>query len=345
VAALAWTPVAGVSGGYSAPDPDNPGQYLYYGPDQQVYRDAYPGEVHPGDVSKDKVGTLSTVLQQYPGSSKGGSTTQSGAADGGAGTSAPGQSALQPSYLSTLFPNGIPQDTAATVGSVPSVGTSTVTAPSTSSIVDSIQAGLAPQFAQQDQAETEALANAGIVGGSTTGALGALGLQQQQQAMSEEAPYILQGDQMGLTAQQTNAGNTLTASEQNAGNALSGGEFNASSENAAGNNNVANELGAGEFDIGQGTNASEYLAGIQNQDYLSQLGLQGNVITEGEGAQTGAYQPVYSQPSAPNYTGLASAIAPQPANNTISPNANEEDYSGDSEANAYNPYGATVGGD
>ncbi len=57
---------------------------------------------------------------------------------------------------------------------------------------------LAPLFKQQDLAEQESLADAGIVGGSTSGAMGALGLQQEQQGMGEMAPYLMQGLGMEL---------------------------------------------------------------------------------------------------------------------------------------------------
>lgn len=372
--AIAWQPITTAQGtqGYTAPDPNNPGQYLYYGPDQQVYRDSYPGEVQPGDVGKDKVGPLQQILASYPGSSAGGKVASSAPA----AASGSGVSSLQPTYLSQLFPNGLPQATAATAApssevtaptaaampnvNAPRAATQTAATalnsggPSTSAITDSITAAMQPQFAQQDQAETEALANAGIVGGSTTGAMGALGNQQQQQLISAIAPYIMQGydlSQTDMLANQSalNAGNQFNASalnsgaqfnagnentdllanqsagnqvnEFNAGNANTDAlanqastnqvnEFNAGAQNANSQFNISDLIKGGMYDSGLEAQQADTLAGYQNQDYLAQLGLQGNLIDAGAGATASSYQPIYQQAAAPNYSGFASALAP-----------------------------------
>ena len=256
VAAAGWTPFRLANGdtGYTEPDPSKPGQYLYHGPDGKIYPTSGPGK------------------QEAPGTASTGNVN-----DASSGTGAAAASPLQPTYLSQLFPNGLPTATAA----------QDTTSPSTSSIVDSISQALQPTFKQGQRGLTEALANAGIVGGSTVGAEGALANQQQQQATSAEAPYILQGDQMGQTA------------------ALA----NQSATNAANQFNVSNAINGGMYDSSLQAQQADTLAGYQNQDYLEQLGLQGNVITNGQTGQTSAYQPVYQQPSQSNYGGLASSIA------------------------------------
>src|SRR5271156_6744367 len=99
---------------------------------------------------------------------------------------------------------------------------------------------LQPQFGQQDAALTDSLADAGIVGGSTAGAMGNLANQQQ---LTE------QGD--AQSALMSLLGLNLNQSEFNAGEGTQSGEFNASAFNA-------NE---------------DQLAGYQNQDYLTQMGL------------------------------------------------------------------------
>lgn len=301
-------------------------------------------------------------------------------------------SALQPTYLSQLFPNGLPQASASTVGGVPQInapqaaysgdvsaqnvnGAGPVSATnaiasllgpgaSTSDITRSIMSALEPQFAQQQRGLTEGLANAGIVGGSTTGAVGALGLQQQEQSLAQMAPYILQGLQMqqqrdlsnqgsqnetsrfnaGLDTQtatsnrdaanqvgefnssqslaaqsanqaardqvaQYNAGLGFNAQAANQGTALAGSEFNAGVQNASDQFNIGNQIRGGMFDIGNQMAAQSQLANIQNQDYLTQLGLRANVVSAGQGATAGAYQPIFQQPAPSNYGGLASAIA------------------------------------
>lgn len=163
---------------------------------------------------------------------------------------------LQPSYLSSQFPNGIPQANAATVGGVPSiqpgqvpgfgqvgapaqvnaqtingipqVNAQQVTGPqsivsqmggaqaySPQAAIQAAQAYLMPQFQQQDNALTEALANAGIVGGTTGKALGDLGSQQQTTLANQIQPFIQQEQSLHQSATTTDNANSIQTSIAN----------------------------------------------------------------------------------------------------------------------------------
>ncbi len=146
---------------------------------------------------------------------------------------------------------------------------------STSDIQQSIMKGLLPQFDQQNRALTEGLANAGIVGGSTTGAIGALGNQQQEQAMSQMSQYIMQGLQMQQQRDLANQGAQNTNSMFNANLDTSTATGNRDSALSASEANAANSLQASianqnaksrnsEFNAGLGFNAASQNQGAAN---------------------------------------------------------------------------------
>lgn len=164
------------------------------------------------------------------------------------------QSNLTPSYLSSILPGG----------QIPTVNPIDV--------IGATEGYMLPQFQQQDQALQEALANAGIVGGSTGKAFADQGTQQQLALMNAVQPFLQ---------------NTALANQ----NAI---------------------LGASEFQAGQGTNAGISAANMANQDWLAQMGAQGGLSGQGMGILGGSFQPNYQQPAQVNYSGLASSFAPQP---------------------------------
>lgn len=216
---------------------------------------------------------------------------------------------LTPTYLSQLLGGTNPQSSTSTVGNIPQEQASTV---DTSDMVQRVLAGLAPQFKQQNLGLTESLANAGIVGGSTGGAVTQQGLQQQAEAAGQIQPMI-------LSALQGNQQATQGASRDNASNALNAGEYNAGAENANSQFDVSNQIKNAMFDASQGTQAGATLAGFQNQDWLAQLQAQSNLSGARAGGVAGAYQPVYQQPAQTNYGGLASAFAPTPTASSGTP--------------------------
>lgn len=169
---------------------------------------------------------------------------------------------ISPEYLAQLFPGGMPTSNVNTDPSQEITG---------------ILNNLLPLFGQQQHGLSDALANAGIVGGSTAGAFGDLSRAQTSQATADVAPLMQVAQQMGLNQ-----------SEFNTGNALRSGEFDASTFNQM----------------------LSQMLGFQNTDWLAQLQGQYGMASGAAGSQAGAYQPVFSQPSSPNYMQLGSAFAP-----------------------------------
>lgn len=191
---------------------------------------------------------------------------------GGVPTSSPAQvagmpfiSAQQISQLPSMVAatmGGAPQMNPALVGAVPQPGAERVGGlpqmdPNTidpSSVTKQILAGLSPQFAQQNHALDESLANAGIVGGSSAGAHVQQGLQQQNEATAAIAPYIMQAETQNQAAknrgQEFNIGNTLQqrVADVSSGNEMS--RFNAGNVLQALFGNQAAMNRGQEFNIG-----------------------------------------------------------------------------------------------
>lgn len=161
---------------------------------------------------------------------------------------------------------GLPSATAAQVGNVPSV-----TPPSLPNFASTVLAGLQPTFAQEDNALSNELADAGIVGGGAPGAMQQLQLQQGAQAQGAIQPGLI--DIAGLNTQ---------AQEANQGSALNASEFNAGAQNQA-----------QQFDI----NNILQLLGMQNTDWLSQLGAASGFAGGGLNALTSAFNPMFYNPS------------------------------------------------
>ena len=188
---------------------------------------------------------------------------------------------LSPGYLSQLFPNGIPQ--------APSPQQVNVDTSSTG-ITNAIMSSLQPLFQQQQLGLTQNLANAGIVGGSTAGAETDLANNQNTQAVGQIAPYIMQG--MGLNLQQ--------------------GEFNSNMGAANTQYNIDNAIKSAMYDTGNYNQFLSQQIGNQNNDWLAQLQAQTALNQQGMSGQTSSFQPVFTQPTPVNFSGLGSALAPTP---------------------------------
>lgn len=194
-----------------------------------------------------------------PGGSGGPAMTQQGA---------PQQSpyGISPTYLEQLLNMQSMMLNPSLVGNVPYISPTQFTGAVTSAMM--------PQFKQQDQALRGSLADAGIVGGSTTGAVGALGDQQQTQLAGQISPMI----------QQIMQGNQQTA--------LNAGEFNANAANNMGQFDVGTIMNAGQFDANAFNQFLQTGMGFQNQDWLAQLGAMSGMF-QGLG---NAFDPIYQQP-------------------------------------------------
>jgi len=181
------------------------------------------------------------------------------------------QSMFTPSYVTDMFGGGIPTSSPAQVGGIPGIDPTALT--------QQILKSLAPQFAQQNHGLTEALANAGIVGGSTGGAMAQLGLQQQSQAQGDIQPLIMQ------------------ALQANQGTALNAGEFNAGQQNQVQQFDIGNMIRAAMGNSQDYNQMAQMYGGMQNQDWLSQLGAATNLSTAGAGAQASSFNPIYQPPA------------------------------------------------
>ena len=212
-----------------------------------------------------------------PGYMQPGATAGSGAPPAAPGTQGP----FSPTYLSQLFPGGIPTSSPSTVSGIPSLDPTTVT--------NNILAGLQPGFAQQQQGLNEALASAGVMGGGGIGAENNLMLQQGLQSLSATAPYVMQG------------------MEGNQNAALNAGEFNAGAQNNAQQFDINNLIHSAMFDIGTQSGAQNNLAGMQNADWLAQM----NAMQSGYYGAANAFQGNYQQPapSTGGYANLASGLS------------------------------------
>jgi hypothetical protein len=68
------------------------------------------------------------------------------------------------------------------------------------------------------------------------------------------------------------------------------------------NEAMSRQAGLSEFDASQYNTANLDVLGMNNQDWLAQLGLQS------PGQYAGAYDPIYSQPGGTDFTGFGSGI-------------------------------------
>ena len=170
---------------------------------------------------------------------------------------------------------------------------------------------------------------------TTQDSANSLQTQEANQGANLTAAQLNQGNALqaqgmnqnaNLTAQQTN----LSAAEQqmlarlqaqmqaqqlNQGAAMQTGQFNVGQANTAMAQNIQNLLNTGQIDAATYNQMLSQISGMQNQDWLAQLGAQTNVATAGMGAQVNAFNPNYQQPSGGGFSGLASAFA-QPPNYT-----------------------------
>lgn len=255
---------------------------------------------------------------------------------------APNFSSVSPTYMSQLFPNGLPQAQANTVGSVPQASASTAT-PYTQTATGVSTQGLGPEamiaqilgaeqpiYGQQSQALKNNLASAGIVGGSMAGAQNDLSMSQLQQSLAAIAPYEQTAQQTRLGANEFNAGAQNTAAGANASALNSNSQFNAgalnnmsqyntsnlvntnnlnsSILNANSQFNTNNALNAGQVDANASNTILGQLLGFQNQDYTTQLNNQEALQQAQMTGVNAAGAPVYQQPSQPSFGNLAGAF-------------------------------------
>jgi len=262
---------------------------------------------------------------------------------------APNQS-VTPATIQGQFPGGLPSYTPSGVANQPSVtaqqimGTSvnpTTIDPNMS--IAATEAYLQPQFQQQDAALTANLANAGIVGGTAPQAQAQLGQQQQTTLQNDIQPFLQAGalanqstNLQGQLANQSNAFNVATANQGanlnaqqfNVNTGLQGSEYNATAQNQAQQFNIQNLLQTGQIDAATANQMMQYVMGMQNQDWLAQLGAQTNLATTAEGGQNAAFNPTYQQPPQINLGGFGTAVGsafqvPQPQQQSPNQNQNQ----------------------
>ena len=267
--------------GEQAPDPDHPGQYLYYGQDGTVYRNSYPGEVHPGDVASSKVGTRASIDKQYQTDQYTGKST----APSSSSSSGSSSNAVSPAYIN---PASVPQLNAKTVGALPSVAAQSVKGATAAPVANidaqgimnssglstedlsggdfstAIMNMLAPQFKNQQQQMNESLASAGISGGSTAGAQTELANAQNSQAQGLLQPELLQLLGLQNTRDTTVAGDLLAGATQNQNTQSANNQFNAGQLNQVGEFNSGQNLAAQDTNQATNLGAQEYNAGQQN---------------------------------------------------------------------------------
>lgn len=272
----------------------------------------------------------------------------------------PAAGQLTPAYLSQLFPNGIPQ-----AGAFQAPSPEQVQAPNlvnqimqasgqlpqvqSSSVLDKIggQLGgnaleqnvvkaMGAQFAGNQHALDESLANAGIVGGSTTGANVDLANSENTQLAGVLAPIEQTSQNQILSAAQGDQSNAQTASGQNVGNAVSTGnnslqaimqaylanqaannqtgQFNTGQANQLGEFNTSNQLQAGNSDVNAANNLQSQQLNIQNQDWLQQLIGQQQLASGGAAGQTNAFTSTFVNPASTSLSGFVPNISmPSPA--------------------------------
>lgn len=165
---------------------------------------------------------------------------------------------------------------------------------------NAVTQALMPQFQQQQGALTAQLANAGIVGGPSGAASSALSGQQQQTLQAAIQPLIQQYASLGLQGALANQGA-----------ALQGSQFNAQQQNALNEYNASNLINTSLANAGSYNNMAQYLAGLQNNDWLAQLQAQTGLQEATAGGTAQAFQPIYTNPSPTNLSGLGS-FASQP---------------------------------
>lgn len=241
------------SAGETAPDPERPGQYLYYGPDGVVYRNSYPGEVHPNDVANSQIGTRASVDKQYQTSQYTGKSTAPTVGTTNAKVGA-GTNPYQPTYLGNPTQGVATTDQAASAGgaALSKAASSNAQTSLDPSLISSLGAGatlqdlmksFAPQTATANSNLNSALAAAGISGG------GAIDAQQQLSGQLAAAQ-----DPTLAAALQNSQANTLAAGEFGTTNALQQAMANAGYQQQA-----------GQFNAGAINQQGQYNAGLQQQ--------------------------------------------------------------------------------
>lgn len=128
---------------------------------------------------------------------------------------------------------------------------------------------LKPQFQQQQQGMTEALANAGIVGGSSMKAQSDLGSQQQTTMMNDIQPYLMQLKQMQQTGTTQDIANQIMTGQSNQSANLQGQMANQGANLSAQQSNQSAQL---QRDIQQ--HANQLQAQGMNMQQAMQIATQ-----------------------------------------------------------------------
>lgn len=233
--------------------------------------------------------------------------------------------AVNPSYMSSLFPNGVPQVQANGISGANAAGGAPIDASQygSSAMTNEILNALSPVFAQQQRALTDNLANAGIVGGSTAGAEQDLANNQITQALGQLAPIQQTANGQMLGAQEFTSGQQQQNNQFNASADQGAQTFNAEAANTANNTNVGNTLNAATTDVATRNNLLAQILNYTNSNYQQQMQDQYGLATGAAGGQQSAFVPVYQQPSngvlgditsgLGSYLGKAAAAAPAAA--------------------------------
>lgn len=203
-----------------------------------------------------------------------------------------------PQYLSQIFSAGLPQVSAAQVSGANAAPGASIDASQygSNAMTKEILNAMSPVFQQQQKALTDNLANAGIVGGSTAGAVGDLANTQITQLLGQLAPIQSAANQQQLGAQEFTSGQTQQNNQFNANANQSAQLANQSSVNGANNTNVTNALSAGQFDTQTYNNLLSAILGYQNEGYLQNQQDQYGLATGAAGGQQQAFTPIYQQP-------------------------------------------------
>jgi len=231
---------------------------------------------------------------------------------------APNYSRVSPTYLSQLFPNGIPQATASLSSTAPQASASTVSTQGLGpeAMVSQILGAEQPIFGQQNKALLNNLASAGIVGGSTAGAGNDLAMSQLQQSLAAIAPYEQTAQQTKLGANEFNSGVLNNNSQYNTSNLVNTNNLNAAIKNANSQFNTNNALNAGQIDANSANTILGQLLGFQNQDYITQLNNQEQLAQAQETGTNAAGAPVYQPAPSPTFGGLSGAFGTAAATGT-----------------------------
>jgi hypothetical protein len=168
--------------------------------------------------------------------------------------------------------------------------------------IQQILTAFQPQAAQSNMNLQNSLAASGITGGANADATTNLQGTLASSLGSTLAQAIENSQSLGLNQAQTNAGALNSAGQYNAGAQNSANQYDAGATNQTNEFNTANNM-----------TMEQFLANLQNSDYLAQLGSFTGLNEAGLGAQQGLnsqYSQSYQVPSTGSnpFGGLGAAL-------------------------------------